>query len=188
MAIVPSLTAADVDEAYRPLLERPINLFRALINSPASFARFHSLAEWIRWDCELDPRLRELLILQVGYLTQDAYEWSHHLRLAPQFGVSADDVRALIDHSAGRPSSLGELERLVLTATTQLTVDRRMDDDVSAAVTGAFPPAQVTEIVLIAAFYSMVVRVLGGLRIEVEEDYQVHLDEFPLPVGESRAR
>jgi len=180
VAIVPFLGPDDVDAQYRHLLERPINLFTALINEPDGFAHFHRLAEWIRWDASLDPRLRELAILLVGYLTGDEYEWSHHLRLAEQFGVTSEDVRGLMDHAAGRASTLGETEVLVLTATAQLTETKAMDDDVVAQLTAKFSNAEVTQLVMIVAFYSMVVRVLGGLRIEVEPDYQRHLDEFPL--------
>jgi hypothetical protein len=35
--------------------------------------------------------------------------------------------------------------------------------------------------VLTIAFYNAVVRVLGSLQIEVEEEYKRHLVEFPLP-------
>ncbi len=183
MAIVPLLGPDDVDEDYRVLLERPINLFAALINAPDGFARFHALAEWIRWDASLDPRLRELAILYVGYLSRDAYEWSHHLRLSEQFGVTDDDIRGLIDHAEGRPSVLGPRESLVLAATRQLTLTNALDDDLTARLTAEFSDRQLTELVIVIAFYAMVVRVLGGLRIEVEPDYLVDLARFPLPTA-----
>lgn len=181
MAIVPYLGHDDVEQQYQHLLARPINLFTALINSPDGFAHFHAFAEWIRWDASLDPRLRELAILLVGYLTGDEYEWSHHLRLRDQFGVTDGDVAGLIAFAESRPSSLGNTERLVLEATRQLTNARGIDDDVVARLTAEFSNAEVTELVLITAFYSMVVRVLGGLRIEVEPEYRLHLEQFPLP-------
>lgn len=181
MAIVPSLGVDDLDEPYRALLERPINLFRALANSPEGFSKFQALAEWIRWESRLDARLRELVILQVGYLTRDPYEWSHHIELSRGFGVTPDDIRGLVDLAEGRPSSLGETEVLVLTATAQLTHRRSIDNDLVSALTARFSAEELTDIVLAAAFYSMVVRVLGGLRVEVEPEYQPYLEEFPLP-------
>lgn len=181
MALVPSLDVDDVDEKYRPLLVRPINLFRALINAPEGFSKFHAIAEWVRWECELDPRLRELLILQVGYLMRDEYEWSHHIQLSAQFGVTDDDIRALIDHAEGRRSTLGRVELLVLKATTQLTLDRTIDMQLWTHLEDEFSAERLTEIVMIASFYSMVARVLGGLRIEVEEDFARFLKKFPLP-------
>jgi alkylhydroperoxidase family enzyme len=184
MAIVPYVSAEELGEDFRELLVRPINLFRGLANSPELFSRFHALGEWIRWDCKLDPRERELLILAVGYLTNSPYEFSHHVSLSAQFGVVDDDITALIAHLEGRPSDLGERERLLATAAQELTVDRRLDDDTVAALHEAFDDARIVDIVAIASFYNMVVRVLGGLRIDNEPEYESHLDRFPLPNGQ----
>lgn len=181
MAIVPYLDADDVAPEHRALLARPINLFRALINAPEGLTRFHALAEWIRWECELDPRLRELIILQVGALTREPYEWSHHVELSRQFGVTDADLRAVLGLAAGGTGDLGPDERIALEATAQLVHDGALSDDVVARLLARFTPQQITEIVLIASFYCMVVRVLGGLRIEVEPEYAAHLERFPLP-------
>ncbi len=183
MAIVPYKNADDLSPEHAAMLERPINLFRGLANSPELFARFHALGEWIRWDCELDPRERELLILAVGYLTNSPYEFSHHVALSAQFGVTDPDVAALIDALEGRPSTLGRRELLLVDAARQLTEHRKLDDPTAAALVSEFGDARVVDIVAIASFYNMVVRVLGGLRIDNEPEYEVHLDRFPLPNG-----
>ena len=59
-------------------------------------------AQFIRFGSKLDPRLRELAILQVGWLARSPYEWSHHVKLGHDFGVTDDDIRALIDDTAGK--------------------------------------------------------------------------------------
>ena len=41
------------------------------------------------------------------------------------------------------------------------------------------------ELTMAAAFYSMVVRVLHTLQIDVEPEYQPYLDRHPLPEGPS---
>lgn len=181
MAIVPYLEPAEIDARHHHLLERPIHLFRALVNAPEGFTRFQALAEWIRWDAGFDPRLRELAILTVGYLVGDPYEWSHHIRLAPRFGVTDDDIRGLIELAEGRPTELDETTALVLSATAQLIATRSMDDETTARLTATFSDREVTEFVMVVAFYAMVVTVLGGLRIDVEEDYLPDLQRFPLP-------
>jgi alkylhydroperoxidase family enzyme len=186
MALIPYLNADDLEERHRHLLDRPINLHRALANSPEGFSRFLEFAKWMRWDCQLDPRLRELLILQVGYLTGDEYEWSHHVILAQQFGVSETDIDALIDFCEGRPSTLSELELLVITAAMELTERRYLSETTSSALLHHFCPGTVADIVMIASFYNMVVRVLGGLQIDVEEDWAAPLTRFPLPAAKAR--
>ena len=59
--------------------------------------------------CKLDPRLRELAILQVGYLAKSPYEYSHHVKIGREFGVSDDDIRAIGEETAGRASKLDPL-------------------------------------------------------------------------------
>jgi alkylhydroperoxidase family enzyme len=183
MALVPYLVPAQIDPEHRHLLERPIHLFRALANSPEAFVNFHRLAEWIRWDCTLDPRLRELLILQVGYSTADEYEWSHHVILSRQFGVTEDDIQGLIDFTEGRPTTLSAVDQAVVRAAAELTHQRRVSDATWAALGEHFDHGRLTDIVLIASFYNMVVRVLGGLRIEIEPDWAEPLLRFPLREG-----
>lgn len=179
MAIVPYLDLSEIDERHHHLLERPIHLFRALVNAPEGFTRFQAFAEWIRWDAAFDPRLRELAILAVGYLAGDAYEWSHHVRLAPQFGVTDSDIRGLIDLVEGRPTALDETAVLVLTVTAQLFRTRSIDDELTARLASTFSDRDLTEFIMIVAFYAMVVTLLGGLRIDVEPDYLPDLERFP---------
>lgn len=185
MALVPYLTQDDLPAEDRELLARPINLFRALANSPGALRHFNVLGEWIRYGCELDPRLRELAILQVGYLTRSPYEWSHHVRIGRDFGVTDEDVAAVIAASHGREHGLEELDGAVLSAARELTLDQQISPATWALLSAHLDAGRRVDLVLVASFYNAVVRVLGGLQIDVEPDYQVHLDEFPLPPRQS---
>jgi alkylhydroperoxidase family enzyme len=104
MARVPYLEKTDLSAENQDLLKRRINLFQALVNSPNAARAFGGLGTFIRFGSKLDPRLRELAILQVGWLARSPYEWSHHVKLGHDFGVSDDDIRALIDDTAGKPT------------------------------------------------------------------------------------
>ncbi len=181
MARVPYLTTEDLPERDRELLERPIHLFRALANSPEALRRFDGLGDWIRYECELDPRLRELAILQVGYLTASPYEWSHHVEIGQRFGVTPDDIRAIAAESAGDPTGLDEPAKLVLRATRELTLGLAIEDDTWEQLSSLLPQGRLVDLVVIIGFYNQVVRVLSALQIDVEDDYQGYLDEFPLP-------
>lgn len=181
MALVPYISPADLDERHQPLLARPINLFRAFANSPEALAQFHPFGEWIRWECELDGRQRELLILQVGYLNDEPYEWSHHVEIAQNFGVTEEDIDGIIALNAGGDApSFSEQDRLLLVAAEQLTVNRVLSDETAAALIEQYGNARFTDIVVVCSFYNMVVRVLGGLRVDVEPEYQQYLIRFPL--------
>ena len=179
MARVPYVSPEELEPRFQELLKRPINLFRALSNSPVAFSHFHPFGEWIRWECELDGRLRELVILQVGYITRSDYEFSHHVEISRNFGVTDEDIGGIIRFNKGEASGLSALDDLALSATTQLTEERRIAQDTWDALAEHFDRGRLVDLVLVISFYNLVVRVLGGLQIDVEPDYQKYLDQFP---------
>ena len=181
MARVPYLEKSDLAEADQDLLNRPIALFKALVNSPKAARAFSSLGGFIRYGSKLDPRLRELAILQVGWLARSPYEWSHHVKLGHDFGVTDADVQALIDDTAGKPAALDALSRDVLKAAREITTDGAMAAPTFASLQSALGNEQVVDLTITIAFYCAVVRVLGTLQIDVEPDYQPYLDRWPLP-------
>ena len=166
MARVPYLEASDLAPEDQDLLKRRISLFQALVNSPKAARAFSGLSGYIRYGSKLNPRLRELAILQVGWLARSPYEWSHHVKLGHDFGVTDADVQALIDDTAGKPTAL---DALSMTAATFAALQAQLGNE------------QVIDLTLTIGFYNAVVRVLATLQIDVEPDYQPYLDQFPLP-------
>ena len=181
MARVPYLEPSDLAPEDQDLLKRPIWLFKALVNSPKAARAFGGLGSYIRYGSKLDPRLRELAILQVGWLARSPYEWSHHVKLGHDFGVTDDDIRALIDDTEGRPTSLDRLSRLVLKAAREMTGQGAMAEATFATLQAELGNELVVDLTLAIGFYNAVVRVLATLQIDVEPDYQPYLDRFPLP-------
>ncbi len=181
MARVPYLDLSDLSPDYRDLLKRRINLFQALVNSPNAARAFGGLGQFIRFGSKLDPRLRELAILQVGWLARSPYEWSHHVKIGHDFGVSDEDIRALIDDTAGKPTRLGDLEKAVLRAAREMTNDGAMAEPTFAALQQTLGNELVVDLTIVVAFYNAVVRVLATLQIDVEDDYMPYLRQFPLP-------
>jgi alkylhydroperoxidase family enzyme len=181
MARVPYLEITDLSADNQDLLKRRISLFQALVNSPDAARAFNGLGQFIRFGSKLDPRLRELAILQVGWLARSPYEWSHHVKLGHDFGVSDADIQALIDDTAGRPAALDDLSRTVLRAAREMTQDGAMSDMTFAALQQALGNELLVDLTITIAFYNAVVRVLATLQIDVEDDYMPYLRQFPLP-------
>jgi alkylhydroperoxidase family enzyme len=183
MARVPYLDQQDLAAEHRDLLKRNVNIFRALANSPDGARAFHGVGQFIRFKSRLDPRLRELAILMVGYVTRSPYEWSHHVEIGKRFGVSDADIRALMDEAEGRPSELEPLAKAVLRAAAEMTRDLAISDATFAELRASLDNECTVDLVITIAFYNAVVRVLAGLQIDVEDGYRHYLDEFPLPAG-----
>jgi alkylhydroperoxidase family enzyme len=181
MARVPYLDRPDVAPEHHDLLGRNINLYRALIHSPNGARAFSVLGRFIRHESRLDPRLREMAILQVGYLTRSPYEYSHHIEIGRQFGVSDDDIRAIAEETAGRASALDATSRNVLRAAREMTSGLAVSDATFAALRRELDTESITDLVLTIAFYNGVVRILATMQIDVEPAYLRYLNEFPLP-------
>jgi alkylhydroperoxidase family enzyme len=181
MARLPRLTQADLAPGDRDLLARDIDLMRVLALSPGGARAFAGLGRYIRFDSPLDPRLRELAILQVGYAARSAYEWSHHVKIGREADLSDDDVRAIADETAGRQSTLEPLARDVLAAARELAASPELAPALGERLAAALGTECFVDLVLTIGFYAGVVRVLGALGIEVEPEYRGILDAFPLP-------
>ncbi len=170
MARLPYLDAEDLAEEDRALLARPANLFRAYVHSPEAFRSFSRLGGYIRSRSTLDPRLRELAILQVGYLTRAEYEYTHHIQLGrDQFGVSDVDIRAIATETSGEESGLPDLDRAVLRLAREMTEELQGSEATFATVLDALGPEHTVDLIT--------------LDIDLEDDYRPLLDEFPLPAS-----
>lgn len=180
MARIPLLEEADLAPEDRDLLARPINLNKALAHSPEGARAFSGLGSWIRWRCRLDPRLRELAILQVGCLAKSAYEYSHHIKIGKDFGLDDDDIRAVRAETRGEPGGLGPVETAVLKGAREMAHGPAMSEETFALLERELGAARVVDLVLVIAFYCGVVRLLETLEVDVEPDYQPWLDAFPL--------
>ena len=181
MARLPYLDRAELKPEHQDLLTRNINLYRALVHSPDGARAFSALGHFIRHTSRLDPRLREMAILQVGYLARSPYEYSHHVEIGRDFGVSDDDIRAIGDETAGRPTKLEPVAKAVLRAAREMTTDLAISDATFAELRRELDHERLTDLVLTVGFYNGVVRILATLQIDVEDGYRKYLDEFPLP-------
>lgn len=183
MARVPYLEKNDVASEHHDMLGRNINLYRALVHSPNAARSFQGLGQYIRHKSQLDPRLRELAILQVGYLTRSAYEYSHHISIGRQFGVSDDDIRAMIAETEGRPTRLDTLTKAVLRAAREMTRDLAVSEETFSALQAGLDRERIVDLIMTIGFYNGVVRLLASLQIDVEPEYMHYLEEFPLPTS-----
>lgn len=181
MARLPYLNVEDLAESDQDILKRPINLHRALAHSTEGARAFGKVGSWIRFGSQLDPKLRELVILQVGWLAKSPYEWSHHVKIGKDFGLSDAEIEAVKQETSGKTSQLPELYRIALKAAREMAVDGGMAEKTYADLATELSHELMVDLVIVIAFYCGVVRLLASLGIDVEPSYQPHLDAHPLP-------
>ncbi|MDB5489996.1 MAG: carboxymuconolactone decarboxylase family protein [Reyranella sp.] len=180
MARLPYLEPDQVAPEYRDMLKRNTNLHKLLVNSPDMARAFSGLGGYIRFKSKLDPRLRELAILQVGWLEKSEYEFTHHVKIGKEFGVTDEDIQGLMAETEGKSSKLESLTKAVLRGAREMVKDLAMSDATFAEIKKDLSNEHMTDLVLTIAFYCAVVRVLATMQIDNEPQYKEVLKQYPL--------
>ncbi|MEX0705045.1 MAG: hypothetical protein WD041_00350 [Nitriliruptoraceae bacterium] len=184
MARVPYLDAEDLTEQHRHLLdERPINLRRAMANLPALAAHYAAIAEWFRFEAEVDTRARELGILVAAYGAGNAYAFCQHVEIGARFGVTDGDIDALCAFVNGHPVDLDAQDLLVMRTAQSLSRDAILDDDLWEGLVETFGQRGAMELCLVISHYNYVVRMLASLRMDVEPELAPALERFDPPAA-----
>src|SRR5580765_3467546 len=181
MARLPYLEADQVAPEYRDMLKRNTNLHKLLVNSPDMARAFGGMGGFIRFKSKLDPRLRELAILQVGWMEKSEYEFTHHVKIGKEFGVTDEDIQGLFLETEGKPSRLEPLARAILRGAREMVRDLGMSDATFAEIKQHLSNEHMTDLVLTIAFYCGVVRVLATMKIDNEPQYKEVLKQYPIP-------
>jgi alkylhydroperoxidase family enzyme len=181
MARLPYIDVDQLPPEHKELLKRPINLTRLLVNSPGMARAFHGVGGYIRGKSTLNPRLRELAILQVGWMEKSEYEFTHHVKIGKEFGVTDEDIQNLFLETEGKPSKLEPLAKAVLKGAREMVRELAMTDATFAAIKKELSNEHMTDLVLTIAFYCAVVRVLATMKMDNEPQYKEVLKQYPIP-------
>jgi alkylhydroperoxidase family enzyme len=181
MARLPYLEADQVAPEYRDMLKRNTNLHKLLVNSPDMARAFSGMGGYIRFKSKLDPRLRELAILQVGWMEKSEYEFTHHVKIGKEFGVTDADIEGVMAETEGKPSQLEPLAKAILKGAREMVRELAMSDSTFAEIKKELSNEHMTDLVLTIAFYCAVVRVLATMKMDNEPYYKEVLQQYPIP-------
>jgi alkylhydroperoxidase family enzyme len=173
---VPRLPAGDAaaaaGDAGVPEFMAELSIFRVLLRHPRVARAVHDLLMSMLWDGALDPRLRELVIMRIGWLTASDYEWTQHWRIALGLGISADDLLAVRDwypHDA-----FDSRDRAVLAATDEVVHDGAISAETWATCERELgpDPAVLIELVTAIGTWRMIASLLNSLEVPLEGGVQ----------------
>ncbi|HEY7965570.1 MAG TPA: carboxymuconolactone decarboxylase family protein [Solirubrobacteraceae bacterium] len=165
---------AEVFEVFAREGREPIALYRVLAHSPEMLRAYAGLARGLRYEAKTPRALRELMILRTAQLTGSEYEWAHHRAMAEAAGLEPEKVAALRDWRSSPwfdPS-----ERAALRCVEEMH-EIALSDDGFADLEAAMGASATVELVLLAAFYQAVARMIQAFGVEVEAPYQRYLGD-----------
>ncbi len=144
-----------------------LNVFRVLLHHPTLTQAMGGLLTMLLFRGKLDARLRELVIMRIGWQTGSVYEWTQHWRVALQLGVSESDLLAVRDW---RASDLGPAERAVLQATDDTLERGSISAETFADCARQLPDREsLLELVAAIGNWSLFSQLLQSLEIPLEE-------------------
>ncbi|ORV74705.1 carboxymuconolactone decarboxylase [Mycobacterium gastri] len=160
---------AAADEAGVPDYMAELSIFQVLLNHPRLARTFNDLLATMLWHGALDPRLRELAIMRIGWLTACDYEWTQHWRVASGLGVPAEDLLGVRDWQSY--DGFGPAERAVLAATDDVVCEGAVSADSWAACERELHGDTTVLIELVTAIgaWRMVASILHSLDVPLED-------------------
>ena len=168
MARIPYPNVEDLPEKVRTAAEKlpPLNIMRMFLNAPNNALPLLSFGLSILTKQELDAHLRELAILRVAHLTGANYEWTQHLPIAKETGVTDEQVEAIPQGAAA--AAFDDLEKRVLRFTDEVTQNVKPSQETFQALEKDLGPRQMVEPALAIGFYGMVARIMESFEVELE--------------------
>jgi len=169
MARIAPIAPEAMSPELRQLLDTrpPYNIYRILANAPTALPGFVQLAGALLTQSELDPQLREMVILRVGAHCRSDYEIHQHIRLARHVGVSEARIQKAVAIDQA-PDSAADVEDLMLAFTDSVVKSVKAPASQFDAVRKHLSPRGMTELLLTIGTYMMVSRVLENLEVEIE--------------------
>jgi 4-carboxymuconolactone decarboxylase len=147
---------------------RVINVYRLLLHSPPLAETWFEHNNAVRWQTGLDGRLREIVIIRIGYLSRARYLIGQHVpKLALGEGLTLSECEALQEW----PDSdlFNERDRAVLAYTDAMTRDVEVPDAVFDPLRQHFDDRRIVELTVLIGTYAMHVRVFEALKLDPEQ-------------------
>ena len=169
MTRIPYADTAKLSETVKATLARaPINIMRMVANaSEPVFNGFGQFSAGFYQPSDLDPVLREVAILRVGYISKSAYEVFHHEGLGREVGLSDAQIAAI---KAGRPDPvLTPAQQAVMAFADDVILNVRAGDATLAAVRAHLSDRAVVDLILVIGLYMTVSRLLETAGVELDQ-------------------
>ena len=146
-----------------------LNIFRTLFHNPALGKAVGDLLLVLLFKSSLDHRLRELVIMRIGWSTASEYEWTQHWSIAlAQFGCSREDLLAVRNWQDADHFSASE--KAILKTTDEVIESGTVSEATWQACAQALPQAT-TQVELVAsiATWHLISQMTRSLDIKLEE-------------------
>lgn len=146
-----------------------MSVFRIALHQPGVAAALYGMLMALLRKGVLDVRLRELIIMRIGWTTGSAYEWTQHWRIARLLDVPERDLLAVRDWE--KADHLETAERAVLAATDEILRNGTISDETWSSCHAALggDTAVMVELVTAIGNWQLFSALLRSLDVPLED-------------------
>lgn len=145
-----------------------LGIYKALLHNPDLTRSWFAHLNTVRWGVSLPGRLRELVIIRVGWRLGSAYILKQHVpKLALQDGVSEEECATLQTEA---PTGFDDAESAALRAADELTIGAKLSPETAGRLRAHFNERQFVELTVLIGTYNMHARFVAGVDLPLETD------------------
>jgi alkylhydroperoxidase family enzyme len=155
-------------ESLEPMRPGPVlNIFRTLAHAPKALARFNAWGGYVlSRRNDLAAREREIVILRTGFLCKSGYEWTQHVRIGLQSGLTQDEIARL---KQGAEAGWSAPDAALIRASDELHADQFITEPTWTELGRHFSPKQCMDLVFTAGQYTQVSMMLNTFGVQLDE-------------------
>ena len=170
MARLPYVEAEGAPEKVREVLEAApvrLNIFKMMAHAENSFRPLLRLGTSILGQQQLDPKLRELIILHVAKLSGSRYEWTQHVPIGKSTGITDAQIDAL-DNGKSDAGCFDDTEKVLLRFTGEVVERVKASQATFDEMQRRFSSREIVEVLLTIGFYMTVARLLETTDVDID--------------------
>ena len=141
------------------------NIFGTMAHHMALFEAWADFGMYTMQGSDLDPGLREILILRTSHNIKCDYEWHHHRRIGLAVGLSDD----LIDRVAKGDRLDTPEQNLMMQCADELAAQNELADDTWTDMADSFGFKLTLDAIFIVGSYTALGMTLKTLKVRLED-------------------
>lgn len=172
------------DEIGLPAAMADLNVFRVLLRRPRLAKAVNDLLFSLLFGARLDDRLRELVIMRIGWATGADYEWTQHWRVAREtFHCSDEELLALRDWP--NAALFDDADRAVLRATDETLETGRIGAETWAACRAHLDEDECLELTASIGTWRLISQLARSVEFPLEQGVASWPPDGERPQGEA---
>lgn len=140
-------------------------VYRTFARHPKLYVPRQVLSEYIRTKSTLSPRVREMLILRIGWRCRSAYEWAAHAPAGRRAGLTDEQIRML---ARSGYQGWSAADAAIVRAADELFDSDAIADATWQALDEQFDDRQLLDVLITTGGYRMVSMVLNTFGVPAE--------------------